>query len=51
MAPSLVPSDIQSVKVNITKLWSASGVSADIDSDNPNYLNSIDGSLQTVDVV
>ena len=50
MASSLEPSDIQSVELNITKLWTASGVDMYVSENNPNYLNRIEGSLQKIDV-
>jgi len=50
MASSLEPSDIQSVELNITKLWTASGVDMYVSENNPDYLNRIDGSLQQIDV-
>ncbi len=50
MASSLEPSDIQSVELNITKLWTASGVDMYVSENNPDYLNRIDGSLQKIDV-
>lgn len=50
MAASLVPSDIQSVKINITKLWIASGIGMNVSEDDPNYLHPIEGSLQTQDI-
>jgi len=49
MASSLEPSDVQSVKLNITKLWNASGVGVSVSENDPNYLNPIEGSLQTKD--